>query len=466
MRIPDSKISQVTQAENSRKLAKRDPENNTSFVIVGGGTAGEYAAETLRKEGFTGKITILSKDSLLPYDRVVLSKNFKGDAANFVLRNQGFYDEYGIEIRTNTIVKQIDSRSKIVKLTTGEEIPYDKVLIASGSTARVPGPYKHAASHIGNIFTIRNAADHGKFKAAVSRAKDVVVFGASFVGLEAATAIKRANPDVNVTVMDIDDEPFVKVFGPEIARQIIDTHKINGIKFILGQGARAINNVEGRVSGVTYMHTKTAESRPEEAEIKADLVLIATGAQIQTDFVPPTLLDGDGSVRVNSHMQTVDSNVFAAGDVASYFSLLTEHRERIEHWQVAQEQGRIAAMNMLGKGTNYTSVPFFWTNQFVNAQFAGYSGEYDWTYTETKEEGDPMKTGRITYFYKNNRCVGVAAVNMFGAIIRLKIALERGLMPSKEELASKTANHETIIQRVKNSSPCGGCAPRKCCSHK
>lgn len=466
VRIPDSKANEVAKPVNSKNLTKRDPENHTNFVIIGGGASGQYAAETLRKEGFTGKITILSKDTFLPYDRVALTKNLKAEAANLVLRPQSFYDEYGIEVKLNSTVRSIDRKTKTVKIAGGQDVHYDKVLVASGSTARIPGPYRNAASSVQNVFTIRSAADHGKVKAAIQNAKDVVIFGSSFVGLEVATSIKRAFPDTKVTIVDPDDSPLEKVFGLEIAQQILASHRANGIEFILGQGAKSINSVDGKVSGITYMFTLKAETKPEEREVKADLILMATGAQIETDFVPHNLLNQDGSVRVNAQLQTVDPNIYAAGDVASFYSLLSEARERVEHWQVAQEQGKIAAYNMLGKGNKYTQIPFFWTNQFLNVQFAGFSSGHDWTYTETREEGNVLKTGRITYFYKNRRCIGVATTNWPGAIMKLRIALERSLLPSQEDLTSNAANYQTISQRVKDSNPCGCGAEKGCCARK
>ena len=114
---------------------------------------------------------------------------------------------------------------------------------------------------------------------------------------------------------------------------------------------------------------------------------------------------------------------------------------------------------MIGKGGNYLDVPFFWSNQFINVAFAGFSTGHDWTYTETKGEDVPSKAARITYFFKGERCIGVAAVNWPGAVLRLKIALQRGLMPSRRELTSKTVGFQVIADRVKNSNPCGA----NCC---
>jgi NADPH-dependent 2,4-dienoyl-CoA reductase/sulfur reductase-like enzyme len=170
----------------------------------------------------------------------------------------------------------------------------------------------------------------------------------------------------------------------------------------------------------------------------------------------------DGSIRVNSHFQTEDSSIFAAGDIAQFPSLLSESRERVEHWAVAQQQGRFAAMNMLEKGTNYLDVPFFWTNQFLNVQFAGYANGHNWTFTETKKVNETEeKLPRITYFFKDERCIGVAATNWPGAVLRLKIALQRGLMPTRKELTSGQVTFDKILEKVKNSNPCGGNCCRK-----
>lgn len=411
VRIPTEDIDKVTKFVDSKRLVKRDINNHEHYIIVGGGAAGQMASETLRKEGFTGKITLITKDNYLPYDRIVLSKNFDTDVSKILLRTQEFYDKYDIEVKLSSAVKQVDDKNKTIRLENEEEIPYDKVLFATGSTARVPAEYKDAMQSAFGIYTIRSASDHNKIKDEIPRANDVVIIGASFLGLEAATSIKKSYPSINVTVIGNDPNPLERVFGSEIAGQIVQSHRANGVNVIAGNTVKTINHDHGRVVSVTIPLQAKDEVKTVDAEIKADLVLIAAGGQIQTSYIPPQLLNSDGSVRVNSQLQTLNPDLYAAGDIASFPSLLSESRERLEHWQVAQQQGKIAAKNMLGKGISYSEAPFFWTNQFINAQFVGYGSGHDWTFSESKGEETPMKTSRITYFFKDSRCIGAAALN-------------------------------------------------------
>ena len=457
--IPEDKLTSVSARQPSKKFCKRDPQNTQCFVVVGGGAAGISAVETLRKEGFTGRIVMLTNERHLPYDRVVLSKNFKADSSKLELRGPEFFKEYGIEIESDAEVQKIDADSRVISLRNGKTVSYDKVLLATGSGSRVTADYQGYKKMYSNVFTLRSADSHTMLKEAVAKGSDIVIIGAGFIGLEAATSIKRAWPDKNVTIVNLESEPMSKVLGAEIAHQLVTAQAVNGVNLLLGKKIDSLNGDQGLVTSLSIPGVITFGGRPNVTELKADVVLLATGAEINTSYVPHSLKNGDGSVRVNSHLQTADTAIYAAGDIAQFPSLLTESRERVEHWAVAQQQGRIAALNMMEKGNNYTEVPFFWSNQFLNVAVTGFSTGHDWSYTETKDEDLPSKTARITYFYKGNTCIGAAAVNWFGAVLKLRIALQRGLMPTKKELTSKKVTFDRIAERVKNSHPCGA----NCC---
>ena len=459
--IPESKINSVAESNRSKKMVKRDPANTKCFVVVGGGAAGSTAVETLRKEGYTGRIVLVSAENLLPYDRVVLSKNFKANGADLQFRSREFYDEFGIELELGAQVTSIDSSQKQVKLASGKVVEYDKLLLATGAEAKVPGPYRNYVKNFSNVFTVRSVADHDRLKGEVAKAQDVVIVGSGFIGLEAAKAIKSAWPEKNVTVIENQERPMANILGAELADQLVTSQKLNGINFLIGQQITSLEGSNGRVEKVVIPTRKAFAMPLSTSDIKADLVILATGSQLNTVYIPTELINPDGSVKVNSHLQSEDPNIWAAGDIAQFPSLLSESRERVEHWAVAEQQGRLAALNMLEKGNNYLDVPFFWSNQYLNIQFAGFSSGHNWTHTETKGEVGAEKTARITYFFKDQRCIGVAAVNWPGAILRLKIALQRGLMPSRRELTEKKANFETILEKVKHSNPCGG----NCCKN-
>ena len=290
------------------------------------------------------------------------------------------------------------------------------------------------------MFTVRNAKDHGAMRAAVEKATKVVIIGSSFLGLETATAIRRAYPNKSVTVIDIEEKPLESAFGAPIARQLLDLQRKNGVNLITGHGVSSINEVDGHVKSVTV--TMKSEFRaPQLVEHEAQAVIVATGAMVNTEFVPYQLLNQDKSVRVDAFLQTDDPHIFAAGDIASYHSYLAQGPLRIEHWAVAQDQGRVAAENMLGLGQLFNTVPFFWTNQFANAQFAGSSAGSDWSFTETDSEDEPAKTARVTYFFKGAKCTGVAVINKPGAVLRLRLALMRDTKRYAQIAATVDASH-------------------------
>lgn len=453
--IPESKINSVSGSFRSKKMVKRDPNDNRVFVVVGGGAAGSTGVETLRKEGYTGRIIFVTNEKLLPYDRVVISKNFKVKAEELVFRSQEFYQEFDIEIQTGAEVVGIDTDHKVLKLKNGKELHYDKALLATGCSARVPGPFKKYTSNFSNVFTLRSAADHDKIRQSIANANKITIIGAGFLGLEAAKNIRTTWPEKEVTIIDLDQKPLANILGEEISEQILATQKMNGVHLITGQQIGSFEGKDGAITGINLPTHASYGVSENNTLVATDYVIFATGAQINTSYIPGNLTNLDGSIRVNSHFQSEDPYIYAAGDIAQFPSLLSESRERVEHWAVAEQQGRIAALNMLGKGNNYLDVPFFWSNQFLNVSFAGFSSGHDSTFTESRGEDDPGKTARITYFFKGERCIGVSSVNWPGSVLRLKIALHRGLMPSKKEIINGSVRFNNIIERVKNSNPCG-----------
>lgn len=461
--IPEADWNQVTKSIDSKKMVKPLESDKRKFVIVGGGAAGHMCAEELRKEGYTGRIIILTREEYFPYDRVMINKNLKVDSSKFALRSEEFYRDYGIEVRLGNDVDRIDESKKVVHLTNGRELDYDKLLLATGCSPRVPGPFKSDFENLDNVVAIRSAKDHDNFIETINEAKNIVIVGGSFIGLEVATSMTRNFPDKKVTVVELEDIPMQRAFGPDIAQQLVNIHRASGVDFMTSTTTKSINSEGKQAKSITVSYTDSL-GRTQEKTIDCDLVLLATGAQMETAYIPPKLLNEDGSVRVDPNLRTSNSNIYAAGDIASMHSMLTESNERIEHWVWAQEQGRHSAMNMLDKGVPFTQAPYFWTGQFKKAESTGFTSGYDWYHTDVRPGEDELTTGRITYFYKNSRCIGVSAINVPGAIIRLKIALERGLMPSKEELAKGEVKYEDIVMKIKESAPTGQKKP--CCQDK
>ena len=426
---------------NSKKLQKPDWSDKRHFVIVGGGASGFTCAETLRREGFMGRITMLTKENWLPYDRTVMSKNFKADMQSALMQPSEFYEEYGIEVKKNCQVTGVNSNEMQVETSTGEVLNFDKLMVGTGASARVPEVYQ---KYLGceNVFTLRKADDHPKVKQVLSEAENIVIIGGSFLGFEAATSIRKANPDKKVTVVEMDEVPLGRVMGKEIGAQLTELQRVHNNKVLTGKPVESFE-----VSGNRVQSVKVGNEN-----IKADFVLISTGAQIETSFMPRNLVNYDQSIPVSSLLQTDHPHIYAAGDVASFPVVHSKTTNRIEHWALAQDHGMHAAYNMLGKGIHFSSVPFFWSNQFVNIQYAGVGGG-DFTFSEVKNEGDLLKEARITYFYKGERCIGAATCNWPGAVTHLRIAMEKGLIPSKSQLAYGI-RYSTIVEDLELVKHC------------
>ena len=223
---------------------------------------------------------------------------------------------------------------------------------------------------------------------------------------------------------------------------------------LTGTVAKAINQSSGAVESVTVSRSGTEE------RLSADVVLMATGAQMRTSVVPAQLLSADGSVHVNPFLQSTDPDVYVGGDIATVLSVYTEAAQRIEHWSVAQDMGRVAALNMVGVGRPFTHVPFFWSNMFANVQFVGSSHGSDSYYTEKTTDEDVNKTAQATFFFKGERTVAVALINRYGAAPRLRFAVERGLMPAKSEVVKEGVKLADVLKRVEETGKC--CGGRAC----
>jgi nitrite reductase/ring-hydroxylating ferredoxin subunit len=195
------------------KMSKRDINDKRRFIIVGGGPAGLSAAETLRQQGYTGEILIINKEKYVPYDRTVLSKFIPGSVNKLYLRTPEFLKEYDIDVRNERSLINVDNQGKSIKLEDGSEISYDKLLIASGGSPflpNIPGIKNE------NVFSLRTYDDLERIKEKAKSAKSIVILGGSFIAMESASAIKKAFPQMDVTVIDRNSSPFYNSLGKEI----------------------------------------------------------------------------------------------------------------------------------------------------------------------------------------------------------------------------------------------------------
>lgn len=408
-------------------------QDHRHFVIVGAGAAGESAAETLRKAGFEGKITMITKENRVPYDRPNLSKEYlSGDAPDewMPLRGKSFFKDHDIELISGKQVVQISKNENKILLDDHSKITYDALLLATGGEARtlnVPG------SDLQNIFTLRSFDDADAIIKSVEKAKKAVVIGASFIGLETAASLKKRG--INVTVTAPEQVPYEKIFGVEIGQWIQSTHESDGLSFHLGTTAKAFHG------------SKTVEQveLQDGTRLDADLVIVGIGVRPATGFLKDFERNNDGSLSVDEYL-AVTNNIYAAGDIASYPDWRTGNHVRIEHWRLAQQHGRIAAYNMLGHNIPFKSIPFFWTDQgAVHMQYIGHATDWD----DIHVTGNINEGNFIAYYIKNQKVLAAASPYMESEIAAIQELMQIDRMPDADTVRQ---NSFDILKSLKEIS--------------
>ncbi|MGH7082893.1 MAG: FAD-dependent oxidoreductase, partial [Acetobacteraceae bacterium] len=400
------------------KLARKAPERRATtslkrIGIVGGGAAGNAAAETLRAEGYGGEITLFSADGDLPCDRPNLSKDFLAGSAPeewVTLRSADFYREHKITIELGKAVAGLDARSRTLRLAGGERHAFDAIVLATGALPRrldVPG------AKLAHVRTLRSLADcRGIISAAAENRpgehRNVVVIGASFIGLEAAAALNTRGASVSVVAPE--RVPMERVLGADLGKFIQELHEEHGVTFHLGTGVASISERE----------VALANGR----RLPADLVLCGVGVAPETSLATAAGLSVGNGVLVDQFLETSAPGIFAAGDIASWPDRLSGERLRIEHWVVAERQGAIAAGNILGKRERCNIVPFFWTQQYdVSVSYVGHAQNFD----RAELDGSPSERDcRVSYF-SQGRKRAVATIFRDGESLAEELAFEKAL---------------------------------------
>ncbi len=406
---PDEAVPTMVAPEPAR-----DPR---TFVIVGAGGAGNAAAETLRREGFVGRILLVGLEDRPPYDRTKLSKQYLGGQQGedkLPLRARGFYPEHGIERETRR-VETIDARAKTVVFADGQSLAYDALLLATGGTPRrldVPG------AELANVFTLRTPDDAGAIIAAAHEGAKAVVVGDSYIGLE--TAASLTNRELQVTLVGRSPVPLAKTLGEPVGAIFRRLHESKGVTFRPSSEVARIEG-DGAVSAVVL----------ESGErLEADLVLVGIGVTPATGMLRGVDLADDGGVPVDAQLRAADG-LWAAGDVAAFPDPRAGDRIRVEHWRLAEQHGKVAALNMLGRGVPYEAVPYFWTNQFgARLDYAGHAGQYD----DLIVDGDLEAPEFVAYYVRGGRAVAAAGMKRDKQMIAFIDLLARDAVPAPVEL--------------------------------
>jgi NAD(P)H-nitrite reductase large subunit/nitrite reductase/ring-hydroxylating ferredoxin subunit len=383
--------------------------DDRSVVIVGAGAGGNAAAEQLRREGFSGRITMITPENHLPYDRTLLSKFFLAGgmgASDVVLRSGDFYEQAGIEVRTGCRVTAVAPADKRITLDDGTDLQADHLILATGSRAKtlpIPG------NNLPGVFTLRTVADAEAIDRAAAEAQNVVVIGASFIGTE--TAAYLTGRGLHVTVVAPERTPFENILGEAVGNRFRVLHESQGVSLRMGNTVSSIKG-SGSVRSVELA---------DGTSLPADLVILGVGVEPVVDYIRDSGLVEDGAVPVNERLETKTPGVYAIGDLARVHG--ETGAKRVEHWVVAQRHGQQAAKSITGADHGLQYAPFFWTMQFeMPFAYVGYAPDYD----EVKYKGSVDDNDFVAGYFKRGRLEAVGTIGRPEAAIRYGYLLDEG----------------------------------------
>jgi 3-phenylpropionate/trans-cinnamate dioxygenase ferredoxin reductase subunit len=393
--------------------------SDQTFVIVGGGLAGAKAAETLREEGFDGRVVLLGEEDVAPYERPPLSKEYlRGDAGRDAIwaEEDGWYEAHDVELRTGVRVDVLDLAGSAVVLSDGDRVGFDQLLIATGSVAkRLPIP----GADLDGVHLLRTVHDSDRLRDALQPGVRLVVIGAGWIGCEVAAVAKQRGAEVAIVAPE--EVPLERVLGPEVGAVYREVHASQGVELVLGTGVEAIEG-NGAVRGVRTTGGRT---------LAADLVVVGVGAAPRTELAEAAGLDVDNGVLTDDRLRTSAPNVFAAGDIANAQHPLLGERVRVEHWGTALEQGPAAARNMLGQDLAYERIPYFFSDQYdVGMEYAGHALTYD----RVVFRGDPSSFEFLAFWMRGDRVAAGMNVNIWDVNEDIQALIRSGATVSDDAL--------------------------------
>jgi 3-phenylpropionate/trans-cinnamate dioxygenase ferredoxin reductase subunit len=331
-----------------------------TFVIVGGGVGGGTAALALRAEGFQGRVVVVCDEPRAPYSKPPLSKGVlrgEEDAARTALRPQKWFDDRNIELLTGVAATAVDTAARTVTLANGDTLRYDKLLLATGGRAReLPG-----ADQVPGVFTLRTVEDSRAIGERLKPGARVVVVGGGFIGAEVAASAKMLGCEV--TVLEGLSSPLQRVLPPMLGQLYMRMHRERGVTFLTDV---AITDLETTEDGLVA-HAASGEKYP------ADVIVVGIGMQPNDELAVRAGLAAENGVIVDEHCRTSDPDVYAIGDIANAPNpLMNGERMRVEHWQNAQHQAKVAAKNMMDGNEVFAEIPWVWSDQYdLNIQITG-----------------------------------------------------------------------------------------------
>ena len=410
----------------------------STFVIVGAGLAGAKAAETLRAEGFDGRLLLLGEEAERPYERPPLSKGYlrgETDRDSLYVHPEGFYAAHGIELRPSSPVGAIDPGSRQVELVSGERISYERLLLATGAAPRrllLPG------ADLAGVQYLRTRSDADALAAAAAHAEHVVVVGTGWIGSEAAASLRQLGREV--TLVGPDTAPLVRVLGPEVGGVYRDLHADHGVRLALGTRVAAFRG-HGRVEAVVTSDGRT---------IEGDLVLVGAGAVPRTELAEAAGFAVRNGILVNEQLEVVGAaGVYAAGDVAAAWHPRYQSYLHVEHWANARNQGPAAARNMLGRSLPYARLPYFYSDQYdLSMEYSGLATTWD----RVVVRGDLAARTFIAFWLKDQRVIAGMNANVWDVTESIQTLIRSGRSVDPARLADPDIPLDQVTSELVTTS--------------
>jgi 3-phenylpropionate/trans-cinnamate dioxygenase ferredoxin reductase subunit len=389
-------------------------------VIAGAGHAAGQTIVSLRQAGFAGPITLVGEEPYLPYQRPPLSKKFLAgelDVARLLLRQERFYADHGVDVRLNLRVTGVERGARHVTLSDGERLPYDHLVLATGSRVRrvsIPG------SELNGVHYLRTIEDVDRIRDHVHAGANAIIVGAGYIGLEVAAVLRQL--DLAVTVVELAPEILARIEAPPVAAFFTRVHQDAGVHIRCGTAVAKIHG-ESRVTGVTLT---------DGVDLPADLVIIGVGILPATELAETAGLACDNGILVDEHCRTVDPHVLAIGDCTNHPNPLLGRRLRLESVHNAQEQAKTAAATIVGASQPYAQIPWFWSDQYdLKLQIVGFSSRNE----QAVVRGDPGSRSFAVFFLDDGRLTACYAINSPREFMLSRKLVAAGARPNPAALA-------------------------------
>ena len=389
--------------------------SDQTHVIVGASLAGAKAAETLREEGFDGRVVLIGAEEERPYERPPLSKDYlRGEVGRekVYVHDESFYAEHDIELRLGTTAVELNAPRNEVTLDDDDRLRYDRLLLAMGSEPRrlaIPG------GELDGVLYLRSVQDSDLLRERLYRGGAVAVIGAGWIGAEVAASARQRG--LEVTVIEPASVPLERVMGAEVGAIYRDIHTDQGVRMLMGTGVEAFEGEK------TVERVRTSDGRV----IECDFVVVGVGVQPRIQLAAEAGLRIDNGILVDEQLETSVPGVFAAGDVANAHHPFYGERIRVEHWANALHQGPAAARNMLGHAVPFDRLPYFFSDQYeVGMEYSGFARDWD----RVVFRGDPTSREFVAFWISDERVVAGMNVNVWDVndpiqrLIRERVAVD------------------------------------------